>query len=218
MSANPVIQDDESRLPEEAVVEETSLRGLRLPAIVRSAVSLSEEELLEFCRANKGLKVECDASGAITIMTPAGPGVSHLNSYIVRELSAWAEQDGRGIDFGPDLGVRFPDQVMRGPDAAWVSRGRWNSLTPAAREKFLPFCPEFIIELRSPSDRISAVTAKMEFWMERGAELGWLIDPPRRQAMIYRPGQEPETLLQPEYLEGEGPVAGFRLKMQRLWE
>jgi Uma2 family endonuclease len=218
MSAEAALRINLGSFTEIGDVDETLLRAVPLPVAMKPAAMLTDEELLDFCRANKGLDIECDADGTITIMTPAGPGASHLNSYLTRELSSWAEGDSRGVDFGPDLGIRFPDHVMRGPDAAWLSKDRWNSLDRSAREKFLPFCPEFIVELRSPSDRASRVEAKMEFWMNRGAQLGWLIDPQRKLAMIYRPGQEPETLLQPELLDGEGPIAGFRLKMQRFWE
>jgi Uma2 family endonuclease len=107
---------------------------------------------------------------------------------------------------------------MRAPDGAWTSKLRFEALDEATQERFLPFCPEFVVELRSPSDRASRVEAKMEYWTTKGAQLGWLVDPQRKLVMIYRPGQEPETLMRPEFLEGEGPIAGFRLKMQRFWE
>jgi Uma2 family endonuclease len=132
----------------------------------------------------------------------------------------WAVQAGQGVVFGPDLGVRFPDRVLRGPDAAWLSTERWNAVRKLKKKDrgFLKFCPEFIGEIRSETDRASSVEARMEFWMERGALLGWLIDPKRKLAMIYRSGQEPETFLQPEFLEGDGPIQGFRLEMREFWE
>jgi Uma2 family endonuclease len=188
------------------------------PVLIRPEIPMTEDELLWFCRLNKGYQIACDPDGTLHLMTPAGARTSSLNVYLNRELDLWAEADGRGMVFGSDLGVRFPDRAMRAPDAAWTSRLRFEALDKAAQERFLPFCPEFVVELRSPSDRISQTEAKMEFWMSRGAQLGWLIDPQRKLAMIYRPGQEPVTLLQPETLAGEGPIAGFSLKMQRLWE
>ena len=179
---------------------------------------MTEDELLAFCRQKKGYQIACEPDGTLHVTTPAGASTSRLNVYLNRELDIWAEADGRGVVFDSDVAVRFPDRSMRAPDAAWASKLRYEALDRAAQERFLPFCPEFIAELRSPSDRISQVEAKMEFWMSRGAQLGWLIDPVRKLAMIYRPNQEPETLPEPEFLHGEGPITGFALKMQRFWE
>jgi Uma2 family endonuclease len=204
---------------DERVSSELVLRGLTLPFTSHPARPLTDEELLAFCAENDGLEIESDADGGITVMTPAWAKTSRLNQLLAAELFLWARNIGRGEVFGPDLGVRFPDLVMRGPDAAWLSKERWEMVGGGGKESpgFLPFCPEFIAELRSSSDHASKIEAKMEFWMARGAELGWLIDPRRKLAMIYRPGLEPETLLRPEFLEGEGPIAGFRLEMREFW-
>ncbi len=217
MSANPVIRPDTELASREPSRSELLLRDVPLPVVIRPAQPLSDEDLLAFCAANKGLKIESDEDGSITVMTPAGPESSRLNQLLATELTLWSRQAG-GIVFGPDLGMRFPDQTMRGPNAAWLSAERWSELSPREREIFLTFCPEFVAELRSASDRASASEAKMEFWMARGAVIGWLIDPRRKLAMIYRPGHEPETLLQPEFLDGDGPIIGFRLEMRQFWE
>jgi Uma2 family endonuclease len=132
----------------------------------------------------------------------------------------WARQSQPAKVFGPDLGVRFDDGVLRAPDAAWLSLEKWRQHEERAGggREYLSVCPEFVAELRSPGDRASEVEAKMEFWMSRGVELGWLIDSKRKLAMIYAPGAEPRTLLRPEFLEGEGPIAGFRIEMREFWE
>jgi Uma2 family endonuclease len=205
---------------DEFVSSQLLLGGLPLPVIIRPARPLSDEELLAFCAANDALQIESDADGSITLMTPAFAGTSWLNQLFSTELTLWARQDGRGVVFGPDLGVRFPDKVMRCPDAAWLSMERWNAARARKRKPvgFLKSCPEFIAEIRSETDRASQLEAKMELWMERGAELGWLIDPKRKLAMIYRPEQEPVTMLRPDFLEGEGPIQGFRLEMREFWQ
>lgn len=208
---------EDSLAGEPKVNMQVSFRDLRFPMFIRPEVPFTEQELLAFCRANKGFEIECEADGTLYVMTPAGADTSQLNVYIVVRLASWAEESGTGIAFGSDLGVRFADGSMRAPDAAWVSRERWSSLEPGQRKQFLPFCPEFVIELRSPSDRASRVEEKMERWVGKGAQLGWLIDPQRKLVMVYRPGREPETLLRPEVLDGEGPIAGFRLAMERFW-
>lgn len=215
LPAWPVTEPDSG----EPDFSELTLRKVPLPVTIRLARPLSDEELLAFCAANDGLEIESDADGSITVMTPAGSDTSRLNLILAGELLAWARQKGNGVAFGPDLGVRFADRALRAPDAAWLSNERLKGARGRAKKLkgFLPVCPEFVAELRSPSDRASKVEAKMEFWMARGAQLGWLIDPERKLAMIYRPEREPETLLRPEFLEGEGPIKGFRLAMREFW-
>ena len=151
-------------------------------------------------------------------MTPAGGKKGNQEGYIFRELDFWVERQQRGIAFNSNTGFSLPDGSVRSPDAAWLSSEKWQSLTPEEQGKFLPFCPEFVIELRSPSDSIAEIEHKMADWIANGAQLAWLIDPFRKLAVIFRPGSDPDTLLQPEFLHGEGPIAGFVLKMQRLWE
>ncbi len=192
------------------------LREISLPITIQPARPLDDRELLAFCEANSEFEIESDADGSLRVMSPNKAQGSYLNQLLNAELTVWARQNS-GIVFGPDLGVRFPDRVMRGPDCAWLPSAKWERLDEEEREKFLAFCPEFIAELRSSTDRASKVEAKMEFWMSRGAELGWLVDPRRKLAMIYRAGQEPETLLRPDWLMGEGPLAGFRLRMDEFW-
>jgi Uma2 family endonuclease len=106
---------------------------------------------------------------------------------------------------------------MRNPDAAWVERSRWDALTDSQQSSFAPICPDFVIELRSPSDGLALVEAKMEMWIANGAEVAWLIDPERKVAEIYRPGDALEVLHEPSSVRGTGPVAGFELVMARVW-
>jgi Uma2 family endonuclease len=220
MSATPAIRpilDPELDNLELSVFD---LHRVPLPVTIRLARPLSDKELLQFCAENDGLEIESDADGSITVMTPAWAETSWLNQLFSGKLMMWAAEMGQGVVFGPDLGIRFSDKVMRGPDVAWLSTERWNAVRKIKKKDrgFLKFCPEFVAELRSSTDRASKIEAKMEFWMARGAQLGWLIDPKRKLAMIYRPAQEPETLLQPEFLEGDGPIQGFRLEMREFWE
>jgi Uma2 family endonuclease len=92
-----------------------------------------------------------------------------------------------------------------------------NHYTREQKRKFPPLCPDFVVELLSPSDRLSKAKAKMQDWIDNGAQLGWLLDPDHRIAYIYRPGCTPDKLANPECLVGEGPVAGFVLKLGEIW-
>jgi Uma2 family endonuclease len=195
-----------------------SLREMPLPLVLRPPVPMSDEALLRFCEANQDYRIEREPDGEILVMTPANGETSQKNAYIVLELGLWARSNGSGTFFGPDGGFTLPDGSMRSPDAAWLSSPRWQALSREQRRKFLPLCPEFVVELRSPSDSVVDLEEKMQSWMDNGAKLGWLIDPDRLLVVVYRSGHEPEVLQSPEALEGEGPVAGFRLAMHPVWE
>jgi Uma2 family endonuclease len=196
---------------------ESPLELLPLPAKIVPAARLSDEEFLAFCEANEPYQLEMNERGEILVMTPIGPESGNLEGYIFRELDLWVERSGKGFAVNSNTGFRLPDSSLRLPDAAWISSERWNSMTRLQRQKFGQFCPDFVVELRSPSDRATRVEKKMLKWMANGAQLAWLIDPIRRLAIVYRPSQAPETKVEPEFLDGEAPIAGFRLKMQRFW-
>jgi Uma2 family endonuclease len=215
MSANPArasLAADETARPGELLI-----RSISFPFFLRPSRPISDDALLEFCAANDSLRIERNPAGELVVMTPAGGKTGKAELYIGRELDNWVEING-GDAFGSNTGFSLPDGSVRAPDAAWLSPEKWNSLTPEEQRRFVPFCPEFVIELRSPSDSIAELETKMTEWIANGAQLAWLIDPLRKLAVIYRPGREPETLLQPDFLHGEGPIAGFALKMQRLWD
>jgi Uma2 family endonuclease len=218
MSAIPSLQGERPQLPVALEAASISLHSVSFPLVIHPPRRLSDQELLLFCAANEPLRIEHTAQGDLVVMTPAGGKTGNKEGYLFRELDLWVEREGKGIAFNSNTGFLLPDGSMRVPDAAWLSDEKWRALTGKQQDGFVPACPEFVVELRSPSDRASQVEERMEFWIDKGALSGWLIDPQRQMAMIYRPAVEPETLLKPEFLEGEGPVAGFRLKMQRFWE
>jgi Uma2 family endonuclease len=194
-----------------------ALAEIDLPIRLSLERPMTDDELLRFCAANDSLSLERETNGEILIMTPANTKTSKMNSRIVRLLDEWAEEDSRGIATGPDGGYSLPDGSMRIPDAAWVELARWEALTEAQQSSFAPLCPEFVIELRSPSDKLPQSRGKMEQWIANGAQLAWLIDPQRKVVEIYRPGEEPEIHEQPTSVQGDGPVAGFELVMARVW-
>lgn len=179
---------------------------------------MTDDELLRFCAANDGLRVERDANGEILVMTPAGSSTSKMNSRITRLLDAWAEEDGRGVAFDSNGGFTLPDGSMRAADAAWVALSRWNALSVADQSRFAPICPDFVIELRSPSDNLLDLQTKMLQWIANGAQLAWLIDPIEQAVIIYRPGHQPEFHNHPTSVQGDGVMAGFELVMARIWD
>ena len=179
---------------------------------------MSDEELMRFCAENDFLRVERDANGEILVMTPAGSRTSRMNSRITRLLDEWAEQDGRGIAFDSNGGFSLPDGSMRAADAAWVALPRWKALSDADQSRYAPLCPDFVIELRSTSDSLPALKAKMELWVANGAQLAWLVDPMDKSVSVYRPDQSLEVHHHPSSVHGSGVMAGFELVMARIWD
>jgi Uma2 family endonuclease len=150
-----------------------SLTELPLPVRLRPQVPMTDEELLRFCAANDDLRIERDKGGELIVMTPAGGETGDKNSDIIADLKIWTRQDGRGISFDSNTGFTLPDGSMRAPDAASIASSRWNALSKEERRSFVPLCPDFVIELRSPSDNLSELKEKMEQWIANGAQLAW---------------------------------------------
>ena len=178
---------------------------------------LTDDEYFEFCAANPNLRIERTAKGEIVIVPPAG-GESSCNSLETSsQLRYWARKDGRGRAFDSSAEFLLPDGSALSPDAAWVSNRLLATLTKQQRRKFMPVCPEFIVEVMSPSDRPRAAQAKMEQWIANGAQLGWLIDGDAKTVYVYtlaRPVEQRSGILE---LAGEGPVEGFILDLQDIW-
>jgi Uma2 family endonuclease len=188
-----------------------------LPVRIRPEKPMTDEELMRFCAVNEVLRVERDCNGELIVMSPTGSGSGETNSELNFQLRLFARQAGTGTVFDSSTGFTLPDGSMRSPDAAFISWSRWKAFNREDRERFAPICPEFVIELRSRTDKLPEVQAKMRTWIANGAELAWLIDPSRKTVEIYRPGREPEVLEGGSVVEGEGPVAGFVLELGTIW-
>ncbi len=195
-----------------------SLAELPLPVRLRPQTPMTDDELLRFCAANDGLRVERDANGEILVMTPAGSRTGKKNTDVIIDLGIWNRLNDRGVVFESNTGFTLPDGSMLSPDAAWIERRRWDALSDRDQERFAPICPDFIVELRSPSDSLPDLQAKMLTWIANGAQLAWLIDPIEQSVYVYRPGGSPEVHHHPTSVQGDGIMAGFELVMARIWE
>ena len=172
---------------------------------------------MRFCSANELVRVERDSNGELILMSPTGSEGSGIDTDVTVELSIWARLDGRGKVFGSNAGFTLPDGSMRSADAHWISWHRWNALTPEEQKSFAPLCPEFVIEVRSETDRLAPLQEKMTMWLANGCEIAWLIDPQRKAVEIYRPGRAPEVQERHSAVYGEGPVGGFVLELGKIW-
>ena len=182
-----------------------------------SALRLSDDELFELCGRNPELRIERTPEGDLIVMTPVGGESSQRNARLITALGGWADRDGTGVAFDATAGFLLPNGAMRSPDAASVERSRWRALEPEQRRKFVPLAPDFVLELRSPSDRLPDLRAKMEEYRACGVRLGWLIDPEERRVHVYRPDRAPEVLEAPARLAGDPELPGFVLDLEPIW-
>lgn len=177
---------------------------------------LTSEQFQQLAAANRDLRLERDKEGNLIIMPPAGWGTGERNAELIYQIKAWSRQNKEGIAFDSSTGFTLPNGAERSPDAAWVRRERIEAINPDP-DKFLPLAPDFVIELRSSSDRLKILQTKMEEYRDNGVRLGWLIDPQRKTVEIYRPGQEVEVLENINFLSGEDVLSGFRLDLSEIF-
>lgn len=190
--------------------------------IIRPDPNESRDELFErVCRDFANTKIEQAVNGDIWIMAPTGGETSNRNSEITYQLTAWAKRDKRGRALDSNVLFLLPDGSKRGPDGAWVRNEKLSALSPSERKKFLRIVPDFVIELKSPSDTLAEQKEKMELWKRNGVPLGWLLDPDKQRAWIYRQdADEPLVVDLPpgSQLQAEPPVDGFILDVSPIWQ
>ena len=177
---------------------------------------LSRKELERFCTLNRDLRIEQDANGDLVIMAPAFSESGEQNASLIIELGTWARKHG-GKVYDSSAGFTLPNKAMRAPDVSWISQARYDRVPKKEWKKFAKICPDFVLELRSTSDRLPKVQKKMAEYIKNGARLGWLIDPVEKQVFVYRPDTPVECLLNPSTLSGDPVLAGFTLDLARVW-
>lgn len=184
----------------------------------RPALQMDDDQFFEFCQLNRDWRIERTAEGELIIMPPTGWTTGSSNLRIGSALLIWADQDGTGVASDSSTGFTLPNGATRSPDAAWVRKSRLATLTKDQKNKFLPLCPDFVIELRSPSDTLETLQDKMHEYIDNGAQLGFLIDPIARRVHIYRPGVASSYLDNPATVSGDPELAGFVLDLAKIWD
>ncbi|AFZ06776.1 protein of unknown function DUF820 [Oscillatoria nigro-viridis PCC 7112] len=190
--------------------------SIELPKAI--ALLVSSEQFEALALANPDLRLERTAAGELIVNPPTGGESGNRNLSISGQVDRWCEaHEDLGEGFDSSTGFILPNGARRSPDASWVTRTRWEALTPKQRQGFVPLCPDFVVELRSASDSLSTLQTKMREYIDNGARLGWLIDPQNRQVEIYRQQVEVEILINPAELSGEDVLPGFVLNLRRVW-
>ena len=180
-------------------------------------LKLSDDQFEDLISANRDSKFELTATGELLIMSPTGGETGNRNFELYIDLGNWNRQKELGKAFDSSTGFQLPNGAKRSPDLSWITLEKWNALTPDQRRKFLPICPDFVVELVSESDDLKAIENKMQEYLDNGLDLGWLIIPKIRQVQIYRPQQTVEILESPMSLSGESVLVDFVLDLTPIW-
>jgi Uma2 family endonuclease len=179
--------------------------------------SVSPEQYERLVYKHSDLWLELTSSGELIIMPPTGLESDVRNVNLTCQLATWTRKDGSGLCFGSSGIFALPNGARRIPDGAWIKREKWDRLTKRQQERFGPLCPDFVVELRSRTNRVSQLREKMLEYIENGASLGWLIDPLERRVYVYRPDHELVILENPKTVSGDPLLPGFMLNVTELW-
>ena len=180
-------------------------------------IKLTDDQFFQLCQENENIRLERTAKGELIIMSPAGGETGNSNAGLTAQIWIWNESHKLGKVFDSSTGFKLPNGADRSPDTSWVKLERWDALTPEQQKKFPPLCPDFVVELMSPSDSLKDTQDKMKEYRDNGAVLGWLINRKSRQVEIYRPNQEVEVLESPAAVSGEDVLPGFILNLESIW-
>jgi Uma2 family endonuclease len=181
------------------------------------AIALSESQFFTLCQQNPDLKIERSGQGELIIMPPTGGETGRKNATLIARLVMWNETYNLGVVFDSSTCFRLPKGGDRSPDLSWLKKERWDSLTPEQQRKFPPLCPDFVLELLSPSDNLSFTQAKMQEYQANGVQLAWLLNPQDQQVEIYRLDYPVEILFRPRELFGENVLPNFVLNLAWFW-
>jgi Uma2 family endonuclease len=180
----------------------------------------TDEQFFELCERYPDSRIEVSAEGDVIIMPPVHPRTGRRNARLTAQLVNWSDSIGGGGVYDSSSGFFLPNGARRSPDAAYISSSQLSTLpTGETGERAYWYAiPEFIIELKSHSDRLTALRAKMREWIDNGVALAWPLIPDTRSVEIYRPNLPVEVHSNATQIHGEGPVEGFTLNLTKIWE
>jgi Uma2 family endonuclease len=188
-----------------------------IPPELIGVTHMTPDQFEEVCQKYRKLRLELTSTGELIIMPPTGMLTGVRNANLTYQLVAWTKKDATGVCFDSNTAYILSNNAIRSPDASWMNREKWDSLSPEQKERFARICPDFVAELRSRTDRLPVLLSKMEEYIDNGVSLAWLIDPSTRRVYVYRPNEETVVLENPETVSGEPLLPGFTLNVTELW-
>ncbi|BAY14969.1 hypothetical protein NIES21_07550 [Anabaenopsis circularis NIES-21] len=193
---------------------------LQSPLILQipPSMQMTDEQLFDFCQVNSHLRIEKDRFGHLSIMSAIDDKIVNLNGSIFEQLRVWSQQHNVGVIFDVNTRFKLSTGANRLPYAAWMKLERWNTLSSAQKEWFIPTCPDFVVEIRFLNHNLQLIQEKMtEYMQEAEIKLGWLIDLQHRQVYIYYPDKLEECLDNPDTVSADPVLAGFILNTSSIW-
>lgn len=184
---------------------------------INSIINLTKEQFYQLCEENPDLKLERNPQGELIIMPPTGGETGRSNVNLILQVASWNEQNQLGEVFDSSTGFTLPSGADRSPDVSWVEKSRWDALTKEQKERFIPLCPDFVIEILSPNDSLKKTQQKMQEYIDNGCSLGWLLNRKKQEVEIFRPGKDVEILSLPQTLSGESILPGLIVNLQKIW-
>jgi Uma2 family endonuclease len=191
--------------------------GERMAILLDLLRPVTDEELRLLSERNPGYQFERTADGRM-VVSPTGGKSGRRSLKIAYQLERWNERAGLGVVFDSSTGFHLPDGSLLSPDASWMSRERWEALSPDEQEGFVPRCPDAVFEVRSSSQTVRELREKMEVYLRNGARIGVLIDPYARTVEVYRPGREPTRHESPERVALDPELVGFELEVGPVFD
>ena len=189
---------------------------LYIPEGIKINPIVTEAEFEKLASENQDLRLERNHTGKLIIMPPTGSNTGRKNSDIIAQLVIWNKNFKLGIVFDSSTGFRLPKGSIRSPDVSWVEKSRWDSLTEEEQDGYAPICPDFAVELRSPTDNLKTLQNKMLEYLDNGLLLGWLIDPISKKIEIYRKDQDKEILNNPTTISGDPVLPDLILNLSQI--
>lgn len=176
-------------------------------------VLLTDDQFYKLCINNPEMNIERSSKGVLIVMPPVGGESGNRESESMIDFGIWNRREQRGYVFSSSTIFKLPGGGDRSPDASWVERSHWNQLTADQKKKFPPIAPDFVLEIRSRTDKLATLQEKMQEYLDSGVRLGWLFNPQDQQVEIYRPEQPVEVRSLPTVLSGEETLVNFELSM-----
>jgi len=124
---------------------------------LKPLLTLSDEAFEQLCHHNPETRLERTATGELIAMAPTGSESGYFNASLIAQLWLWNQQTQLGVVFDSAAGFTLPNGAIRSPDVSWIRQDRWDTLTPKQKRKFAPVCPDFVLELLSPTDELTDI-------------------------------------------------------------
>lgn len=180
---------------------------------------LTDDEFFRLCQDNEQYKIERDKNRNIIVMAPTSSETSEWNANLLFEIKKWCRKNNQAAVFDSSGGFIFPNDAILSPDITVIEQKKWQKLPKSEKQKFAKVVPDFVVEIKSISDKDRVIISKMQEYLDNGVSLAWLIDPYQRLAIVYEPGKKPTNhndFSQP--LPGSGIMLGFKVVLDEVFQ